>query len=375
MQFSVSLNDFQKHLQKVTPAVPSKSTLPVLEHFLIRAAGGAVTITATDLELTITATLLADVSAEGSALVPARKLTDIVKALAGAEGSVTFSRGEKYDITLKTGFGQYAMKGMSEDDFPELPDFRGDAEAFFHSADIMRIADKTAFAVSTDEYKPAMTGVLLQFSGSQVKAAATDSYRLSRVIINANEAAKDHVFPDQLDVILPARMTELLRKVNSDARVSISRTHAQFTMEDSTITTRLIDERFPAYENVIPTDNDKIMIVNNRELLAAIKRVSLFTNANSRQIRFVITRDIVTVRGDDDESGNHASEEVRCEFNQDDMEIGFNYKFVEEALQNMDIADTAAESVFLFSSPTRAALLKNKEDDDSLLMLIMPVRL
>ncbi|GAB1430458.1 DNA polymerase III subunit beta [Ignavibacteria bacterium] len=372
MQFSVALNDFQKHLQKVTPAVPSKSTLPVLEHFLIRAAGGAVTITATDLELTITATLLADVSAEGSALVPARKLTDIVKALAGAEGSVTFSRGEKYDITLKTGFGQYAMKGMSEDDFPELPDFRGDAETFFPAADIMRIADKTAFAVSTDEYKPAMTGVLLQFRGSQMKAAATDSYRLSRVIISA---AEGRTFPDQLDVIIPARMAELLRKVNSDARASISRTHAQFTMDDATIITRLIDERFPAYENVIPADNDKMMVVNNRDIMAAIKRVSLFTNANSRQIRFVITRDIVTVRGDDDESGNHASEEVRCEFNQDDMEIGFNYKFVEEALQNMDIADTAAESVFLFSSPTRAALLKNKEDDDSLLMLIMPVRL
>lgn len=371
MRFSVSLNDFQKHLQKVMPAVPSKSTLPVLEHFFISADANAVTITATDLELTIIATMPADVLEGGRALVPARKLGDIVKALAGAEGSVAFSCSEKYDITLKTGFGQYAMKGMSEDDFPELPDFHGDSEAFFPAHDIMRIAEKTVFAVSADEYKPAMTGVLVQFRGSTVKAAATDSFRLSRVIISAGEGK---TFPDNLDIILPARMAELLRKVDSDVRASVSRTHAQFTMDDTTIITRLIDERFPPYENVIPVDNDKEMRVNTRELLAAIRRVSLFANASSRQIRLAVGQNAVTLRSEDDESGNRANEEVRCEFNYDSFEIGFNYKYVEEALQNMDGAD-GAESVFLFSSPTRAALLKNTPDDDSLLMLIMPVRL
>lgn len=373
MRFSVALNDFQKHLQKVMPAVPSKSTLPVLEHFLIRAESGAVTITATDLELTIVATLPADITEGGAALVPARKLTDIIKALAGAEGSVTFACSERFDITLKTGFGQYAMKGMSEDDFPEMPDFHGDSDAQFSAGDIMRIANKTVFAVSQDEYRPAMTGVIFQFRGTYVKAAATDSYRLSRVIVTSQTEAPS--FPAELDVIVPARTVELLRKVDSDVRASVSKTHAQFTMDDTTIVTRLIDERFPPYDNVIPLDNDKTMKINTRELLAAIRRVSLFANVTSRQIRFAITPNSVTLRGEDDESGNRASEEVRCEFSQDSFEIGFNYKYVEEALQNMDTEDATAESVFLFSSPTRAALLKNKTDDDSLLMLIMPVRL
>ncbi len=372
MRFSIALNDFQKLLQKVMPAVPSKSTLPILEHFLLRVSDGEISITATDLELTIIAAMQVETESSGAALVPARKLTEIIKALAGAEGSVAFSCDENYDISLATSFGQYSMKGMSDAEYPHIPELHGEDEAFLTAANIMRIANKTSFAVSNDEYKPAMNGVFLHFNGTNVKAAATDGFRLSQVIIKSESG--EQLYPEQLKVIIPARMAELLRKVDSDVKVTVSKTHAQFVMNDTTILTRLINETFPQYENVIPTDNDKMMIVNNRDLLAAIKRVSLFANTASRQIRFSIKPTLLTVSTEDIGNGNHASEDVRCEFNQEEFEIGFNYKYVEEALQNMDVSDTNTESVFLFSLASRASLLKNHLDDDALLMLVMPVR-
>ena len=260
---------------------------------------------------------------------------------------------------------------MSADEFPTMPQFPEGTRATFSQANISRIAEKTVFAVSKEEYRPAMTGVLLQFRGDHVTAASTDSFRLSRVIVNAGETE----FPENLDVIIPARSIELLRKVDSDVTVSVTKTHAEFVMANTTIVTRVIDERFPPYENVIPKDNDKELTLSVKELIAALKRVAIFTNNKSYQIKMTVASDGVIIAGADDDSGANAQEQLPCDYSGPSFDIGFNYHYVLDGLQHLDSGSDNNECLFTFSSPTRAVLLKPNREDESLLMLIMPTRL
>lgn len=370
MRFSVTLGDLQKVIARVIPALPPKSTLPVLEHIHCNAANGILTMLTTDQELTISSSISAFIGAEGEVLIPARRLNEIVKAL-GQEGTVEIAVSANLDVTLTTNFGKYNMKGMSADEFPTMPQFPEGTRATFSQANISRIAEKTVFAVSKEEYRPAMTGVLLQFRGDHVTAASTDSFRLSRVIVNAGETE----FPENLDVIIPARSIELLRKVDSDVTVSVTKTHAEFVMANTTIVTRVIDERFPPYENVIPKDNDKELTLNVKELIAALKRVAIFTNNKSYQIKMTVASDGVIIAGADDDSGANAQEQLPCDYSGPSFDIGFNYHYVLDGLQHLDSGSDNHECLFTFSSPTRAVLLKPNREDESLLMLIMPTRL
>jgi DNA polymerase-3 subunit beta len=370
MKFSVSLSDFQSVIARALPAIPPKSTLPILEHFHCTVAAGLLTLIATDQELTISASTDINGGDDGSVLIPARKLNEIIKAL-GSEGSIDISVGANYNLTLNTPFGKYSMNGMSADDFPNMPNFPEGTRVTFKQDDIQLIANKTSFAVSKDEYRPAMTGVLFQFRTTEVRAAATDSYRLSRVIIK-NEAGD---FPSDLDVIIPARTIDLLKKVDSDVTVSVTKTHAQFIFSNATIVTRVIDERFPPYENVIPTDNDKSVSVSPKDMLSAVKRVAIFTSDTSHQIRLKVENNSLTISGTDDDTGSRASETVRCDYAGETFEIGFNYVYVIDALNHLISDDAQAEVTLSCSSPTRAALIKPTGEDTTLLMLVMPVRL
>lgn len=370
MKFSISLSEFQQIIARTMPAIPPKSTLPVLEHFQCTVSGGTLTLIATDQELTISASAPVTNEEDGTVLIPARKLNDIIKAL-GSEGSIQIATTSNYAISLTTPFGKYAMNGLDAEDFPTIPGFPESVKIHFNQEDIQLIANKTAFAVSTDEYRPAMTGVLFQFRTSEVRTAATDSYRLSRVIVK-NEAGD---YPADLDIIIPSRTIDLLKKVDSGVEVSVTKTHAQFVFSNATIITRVIDERFPPYENVIPTDNDKTVSVNPKDLLAAIKRVAIFTSDTSKQIRFSADNNSLTISGEDDDSGSNASEIVPCDYAGATFEIGFNYRYVVEALQHLLTDDAQAEVAFNFSTPTRAALINPTSGGGTLLMLVMPVRL
>lgn len=374
MRFSVSLPDFQKLLQNVIQAVPPKSTLPVLENFHFRLEGSQLQATATDQELTVISSVAVQGNDDGTILVPARKLFDIVKALGNA-GMLTFaSEPSTFKITLKTDYGEYTMFGMDPQEFPDVPDFATGVTAKFSKDDIMKIAQKTVFAVSRDEYRPAMTGVLFQFDVQSLNAVSTDSYRLVRVTLQNNGATQ---LPQQSHTaIVPARALDLLKKVDSDVDVLMSDTHAKFALDGMTIITRLIDERFPAYENVIPTNNDKEVKFMPGDVLASVKRVALFSSSISRQVQFALEPNKWTIVGEDLETGNKAVEAIPCEYANEPIEIGFNYRYIEEALNHL-VDGSSSEVLMSFSTPTRPALMKPTKDGaerDDVLMLIMPVR-
>jgi len=372
MHFTVALADLQKALQKVLPAIPTKSTIPVLEHLHTTLSGSELTFTATDQEITIALTIPVAGETDGGVLIPARQFNDLVKEL-GSAGTIAVEVGNDALITVKTPQGAYEMKGLDAKEFPTIPPFPEAQTALLNQKDMQRMAGKVVFAVSTEEYRPSMTGVFFQFNGEAATAVATDGFRLSRVNVTAPEGSP---FPTDLEVIIPARAVDLLKKVDGDVTMDVSRTHARFTIGTLVITTRIIDEKYPPYQNVIPSDNDKSLIVNQREVLSAIKRVSLFANTNTRHVRFKMSATELAVHSEDEESGGKGTETIPCEFSGDDFEVGFNYRFLEEAIKNITTDDDADLNVRMtFSTPIRAVLITPGTSGDSLLMLVMPVKI
>ncbi|MBX3042792.1 MAG: DNA polymerase III subunit beta [Candidatus Kapabacteria bacterium] len=392
MEFTVLLSDLQKVLQKVLPAVPPKSTVPVLEHLYFKLDGNRLQIIATDQNITIVANTEVISETAGAILVPARMLNEIIKAL-GTVGSIKFETNlENFEVKIISAKGTYEMKGLDPDDYIDIPQLF-DTEAAFDEAEgvvssmhnraeftreqIVRLADKTIFSVSTDEYRIAMTGVFFQFRETFVNAVATDSFRLSKCTVNSDKP----IFPQNFDLLLPAKAVEILKKVDSDVIMTTIEnygkiTHARFDMENSTFMTRVIDEKFPPYESVLPKGNELLLTADLNEFITALKRVSLFSNEKSRQVRFFIESNQIKVFAEDEETGKHGHEIISCEFNRPEFSIAFNYKFVLDALENIDTKDTQ-DNIFnmSFSEPNRPALITPKSDANELLMLVMPVRI
>jgi DNA polymerase-3 subunit beta len=373
MKFTVALPDLQKALQKVLPAIPAKSTIPVLEHIHASLDGSELTFTATDQEITISLRIPVAGEIDGSLLIPARQFHDRVKEL-GAAGTIEVHADEdSQQVNVRTPTGSFEMKALDAAEFPTIPPFPDAQIASLRKEDMSRMANKTVFAVSTEEYRPSMTGVFFQFNGDNVTAVATDGFRLSRVIVKAAEGTE---FPSGLEAIVPSRAVDLLRRIDSDVEMAVSRTHARFTIGSMAITTRIIDEKYPPYQNVIPSDNDKSLVVNQREILSAIKRVSLFANSNTRHVRFSMEPTVLAVHSEDEDSGGKGTETIPCEFSGKSFEVGFNYRFLEEAIKNISADDDPDLNVRMtFSTPIRAVLITPGAGNDSLLMLVMPVKI
>ena len=392
MKFLVALSSLKDGINKVMPAIPPKSTLPVLEHINLQLENNELRMISTDQDITILHNLEVTGLQNGRILVPARKLNEITKAL-GNSGEIEFEIDEvNFDIKLKTSTGKYHMKGLNPDeylDLPELfesnkPDFDGEnitgdlvgKAAFFTKFEISRLCTKTSFAVSNDEFRPAMTGVLFQFRSDYINAVSTDSYRLVR----ATSHPENPQLPEEVDVIIPSKTIDLLKNVDDDVLLSFIEnsssniTHIRFDVGSSVFVTRIIDEKFPPYESVIPNNNELIARVDKAELLKSIKLVSIFSSNISKQIRVQLKENELVIKGQDEDSGSDAVETIQCQYSGTEIEIGFNYKFLEDAVSNIDTGDEG-EVLLTLSEPTRPALILPNEEAKELLMLIMPVRI
>ncbi|GAB1370994.1 DNA polymerase III subunit beta [Candidatus Kapaibacterium sp.] len=393
MEFTILLSDFQKVLQKVLPAVPPKSTVAVLEHLYFKLRGNKLQIIATDQNITISSKVTVESQSEGEVLVPARMLNDIVKAL-GTTGSIKFKVNlEGLDITITTARGSYEMKGLSADEFIDLPQlFDGNDPTlageegvvsstnngtFFTKDQITRLSDKTIFCVSTDEFRISMMGVLFQFRETYVNAVATDSFRLSRATVRSEGA----IFPQDFDLLLPSKSIEILRKVDTDVHLSTidsygKITHARFDIGDTTFISRVINEKFPPYESVLPKENNLVVLADIDEFISSLKRVSLFSNEKSKQVKLSISSNTMKIFTEDEDTGRHGEESIGCEFNGESIDLAFNYKFVLEALEHIDSKDTEGNLFkMLLSLPNKPVLFLPNNDNDDLLLLVMPVRI
>ncbi|MBS3999918.1 MAG: DNA polymerase III subunit beta [Desulfobulbaceae bacterium] len=395
MKFRASLIEFQQALAKTLPAIPRKATIPILEHLYFSIEDNTLSIIGTDQNITIMTSIKVDAEDEGKVLVPAKMLDDLVKTL-GHSGDLEFiTDTNNYEIKLLVERGKYNMKGLNPIeylDLPELfeskkPDFEaakqegtiesGISTAFFIKEDIVRLAEKTLIAVSDDEYRPAMTGILLQFRENYVNAVSTDSYRLVKATVHADKVS----FPQNFDVILPAKSMELLVKTDSDLVMSFIEsfgkvTHARFDAGNTIFITRVINEKFPPYESVIPQNNAILLTVDRKQVLLAIKSVSLFANNITKQIKLHAVNNTLTLHAEDEETGKSGKRELPCDLNYESFEIGFNFKYLEEAFNNVDENETEDNLVIMsFSEPNKPALIRPKSEKEELLMLVMPVRI
>ncbi len=395
MKFDISLRDFHQALQKVSLALPKKSPLPTLEYFYFIVEGDLLKIIATDQKIIIMNQLVIAPNEDGKILVPGKKIMDIIRALEDNEELTFSANNETFNISIKTIYGKYSMKGLNPNEYLDLPELfqtkkpditkllenlSSNAEkeaALISKKDITWASERTYFCASKDEFRVAMTGVYFEFLRDKLNLVSTDGYRLSKATIFSDG---HNVFPDNLSIIIPADAVELLRKADDDVLVSFIKnegeiTHIRFDIGDSVIITRRIAETFPKYENVIPTDNPYKLKLNKKEIVSALRRVSLFASSFQKMVKFKISSESMVLSTEDPDQGTQAQETVPCEFNNENFEIAFNYEFFIEAVQNIETEENSNEVFIEMSGSNKPAIIRMREGDERLLMLLMPMRI
>ena len=370
MKFTVNSIDLQRTLSKIGGVVPSKSTMPILENILFDLAGNTLTITATDLAISLSVVLEVKGSEDGKVALPARRLMDTMRSLPDTNAFFSIdTTTHKAKITTQN--GEYALTGENAKEYPEVAAFKGKSEITLENGFLRRLIHRTTFAVSTDELRPAMMGVLLQAQGKELRAVSTDGHRLVRLTYKPAKAVSI-----TKDVVIPAKALTVLGRTmdEGDTAINVSDTHVKFTFGSAVLVSRLIDETYPNYESVIPSENDKELTVNRDDIIGSIRRVALYANATTHQVKFDIGAQELKVSAQDIDFGGEARETVACTYSGGTLEIGFNSNYLIEVLSHLE-----SEQVMLkFSSPTRAGIISPvaaNGQEEEIIMLVMPVRL
>lgn len=369
MKFSISISDFQRILGNLAGVIPSKSTLPVLENFLFELSGNTLRITATDVEISMTATLEVKGSKDGRIAVPAKKILETIRALPVA--TIEFSaEPQSHRIEMKTETGQYKLTGESTENFPSNAELTTTNELSIGSDVLGRLIGKTSFAASTDELRPAMMGVLFQISEKDIRSVATDGHRLVRMVTTGSADRKITA-----DVLIPVKALNLIAKclTGTETQIAFDERQARFMLGEITLVTKLIEEKYPNYESVIPSENEKQLIVNKNQLLASVRRTALYASSTTHQVRLAMKKDTLKVSAEDIDFGSEAHETMTADYSSDAMEIGFNAGYVVDALGHLD----TDEVVFHMHSPSRAVTVtpSSQREGEDLMMLVMPVRI
>ncbi|MEE9225227.1 MAG: DNA polymerase III subunit beta [Bacteroidota bacterium] len=368
MKFTVSSTELQKALSKTSGVVPSKSTLPILENLLLELEGDELKITATDLELSLSVTTKVKGIEDGKIAVPARRVVETVRAL--PETQVTLTADPSNKVTIVTETGEYRLTGESSEEFPSVPQIKGDEQITLPAEILRRMISKTVFAVSTDELRPAMMGVLFQMKKDELCAVSTDGHRLVKL-----SQRKSPLKNGEKDIVIPGKALSIIAKSSDESAftVFLNDSHVMFRFGNTTLISRLIEEKYPNYESVIPKDNDKRMVINRNDMLASVRRVSLYSSLTTHQVRLSLKKNELKLSAEDIDFGGEAREVMMCQYDYEPLEIGFNAAYLVDVLSHID----TDEALFLFSESTRAALVQpgSQREQEEFLMLVMPVRL
>ncbi len=370
MRFIVSTSTLLKQLQAVNGASSSSTVLPILENFLFEINEGVLNISATDLQTSMTTSLAVESKENGKIAIPSRILIDTLKTL--PDQPIAFNvDDDTFAIEINAGDGKYKLSGENGDDFPKIPTVENASAVNLPASVLAEAINKTLFAVSSDELRPAMTGVFCQLSPSNLTFVSTDAHKLVRYRRNDAHAEQAASF------ILPKKALTLLKSSlpAEDVNVSVkyNNTSAFFGFGSINLICRLIDERYPDYEAVIPQNNTNRMTIDRAGFLNSLRRVVIYANKTTHQVRLKITGSELNISSEDVDFSNEAFERLSCQYDGDDIEIGFNARFLIEMLNNLDGEEVTLE----MSTPNRAGLLipQPGNDDEDVLMLVMPVML
>ncbi|MEW6411185.1 MAG: DNA polymerase III subunit beta [Candidatus Zixiibacteriota bacterium] len=368
MKFSLPKSKLAHYLQYILQVVPTKSTLPILTNVLIEALENKIKISATDLDISIAVSIDCKVTKKGSASLPARILFDIIKEL--PESEIVFeATGQRVEIKIPN--GNYKIASVPSDEFPKLPAVNTKREIKIAAEDLISMVRKTTFACSDDETRPALNGVLWQTKGEQMQMVATDGHRLAKMAV---ENKKLKGLYD--DVIIPPKVLNLIPKFVSEEEKEIGIIFGEnniiFNLNDIILTSRLIEGPYPNFEQVIPQNNDKKLIVSKEDLARAVRRVSILSNALTHQVKFALKPNSLTLSTTNADVGGEGKEELDCDYNGDEIEIGYNANYINDILGKLD----SEEAVFELSTSVAAGVIYSPDKaKDNFLCLVMPLRL
>jgi DNA polymerase-3 subunit beta len=370
MKFIVNSSHLLKQLSYINGVITTNPVVPILENFLFEIDKSRLTVTASDLQTSMITEITVESKEKGNIAVPARILLDTLKNL--PDQPVTFSIDEStYSIELSSDNGRYKLSGENATDFPKVPAVSNDFSAALSSDVLGRAINNTIFATSNDELRPAMTGVYVNLGQKNTTFVSTDGHRLVRYRRTDVKSDSGNT------IIIPRKALNLLKSTlpseNTDVTIDFNTSNAFFKFGSIRMICRLIDERFPDYENVIPSTSTIKMTINRGDFLSSLKRISIYANKTTHQVRLKITGSELQVSAEDLDFSNEANERLSCEHEGEDIEIGFNARFMIEMLTNLDTDQIRLN----MSAPNKAGVILpvDKDKDEDILMLVMPVML
>jgi DNA polymerase-3 subunit beta len=370
MKFVVSSSELLKHLATISGVIASNPIVPILENFLLELEEGNLTITASDMQTVMITEAQVESKDKGSIAVPAKLLMETLRSLPEQPITVNLDE-ESFGVELITANGRFKLAGENPLDFPRAPAVNRNFSIEMDSNVLGSAISNTIFATSTDDLRPAMTGVFVQVETDSTTFVATDGHRLVRYrrADVKSEKATSMILPRKALMLLKASLPNGSMPVKAE----FSNSNAFFSFGNIKMICRLIDERYPDYENVIPENNPNHMKIGRAELLSTLKRISIYSNKTTHQIRLKVSGNDLEISAEDLDYSNEANEKLSCEYTGEDMEIGFNAKFLIEMLSNLNTDNLTLE----MSQPNRAGLIvpEDKEENEDMLLLVMPVML
>ncbi len=370
MKFIVSSSQLLKQLQILGGVINANNTLPILDNFLFELSNNELKISASDLETTMSTSIEVEANETGAIAVPARLLLEILKTF--AEQPLTFKVEENNTIEISSESGKYALAYADGEEFPKAVALEAPSSTTLVGNILATAISKTIFASGNDDLRPVMSGVFFQFSQESLTFVATDAHKLVKYIrkdVQANEAA---------EFIMPKKPLTLLKNIlsGSDQEVTIeyNDTNAKFLFGESILICRLIDGKYPNYEAVIPKENPNKLTLDRGLFYNSVRRVSIFSSKTTHQIRLKMAGTELKISAEDLDFSNKADERLQCSYEGDDMQIGFNSRFLLEMLNHLNSNEILLE----MSLPNRAGILTpidGLEEGEEITMLVMPVML
>lgn len=377
MKFIINSLLFSKQIQSISGVITNNNTVPIINCFLFHLDENLLTIRATDLETT----LVTKIEVESGRMegltdiaVPSKLLIDILKSL--DDVPLTFSVDDAtYGINITSGEGKYRLAGKNPETFPNMPEVRDTEVITVPGSALVNAITRTSFAASTDEMRPQMGGIFCDITPENTTFVATDAHKLVRY------RRTDIHSDNPTSFILPRKPVTMLRNIlttqkeEQEVKVEFNNTNAFFTFENFYIICRLVDGKYPNYDAAIPKENPNKLTVDRNSFLNTLRRVGLFANQASHQVRLSIQERELVVSAEDLEFSNDASEKLPCQYEGEPMEIGFNAKFLTEMVSNIETEQILIE----MSHPSRAGIIfpirEEEESPEDILMLVMPVML
>jgi len=369
MNISVSRDGLYKALQKIINVIPSKTTIDILYNIRLDTEDSKLKMVATDLEITQISWCVCEVEESGSIVLPGKLLADILREM--PETQLSLKKEADSKISLSSSFGEYKISGQNVNDFPSVPSLETEATIHLKSEHLRRMIEKTLFACSSDNLRPALTGVFCQIFKDQIRMVSTDGHRLVKI------SNHDFNSPDvQREIVIPTRALNLVaRNLHEDGKqeIVLGKNHILFKFTDTLIYSRIISEPYPDYERVIPENNSKELEIERESLIASLKRVSLFSNPISYQVKLNINNNKINIFAQDIDFGGEAHETIDCKYTAQELDIAYNANYVLDILRHLDTDNV----LFSLESSDGPGLVfpQQQRKKEELLMLVMPVRL